>query len=103
MKYEWKAVEGANHPSITTHVVAGGEVYFLEIVEESTGAVTGTAWKEVPATFWEPGDVACVHEEAYEFLDAAKYALAKFDADAATHEREWEDKMSEHQNQLVGE
>jgi hypothetical protein len=78
---------------VIEHWHAEGEMFALEVQEQYGDVVVGTVWKRIPATFWEPEDVACVHEQTYESVNEAKFLLEKFDDDAADDLRKFEEAL----------
>lgn len=74
---------------------AEGDMFLLEVQEQYPDTVIGTVWRRIPATFWEPEDIACIEERIYESVNEAKFLLEKFDADELAIEREWEAKLDE--------
>lgn len=84
-KLSWEELE--SFPGVEQHWHAEGEMYNLEVQVQDDDTVVGTVWKRIPATFWEPEDVVCIHEQTYESANEAKFLLEKFDGDAADAER----------------
>lgn len=89
MEYVWTHAE-ERIPGVEKTLVCDGGMYALEVQVQEDRTVIATAWKPVPATFWEPGDMDCVIEKTYKSLNAAKRFLEKFDDEALTEERKYE-------------
>lgn len=80
---------------VTQVWTAEGDMYALEVQEQDDDTVVGTVWRRIPATFWEPEDVACVLEQTYESVNEAKFLLEKLDADELQAERENEARLEQ--------
>ncbi len=88
MKLEWIARDVFE--GVEEVWTADGDMFALEVQAQNDGSVVGTLWKRIPATFWEPEDIACVHEQNYESVNEAKFLLEKMDSDELEAEREYE-------------
>lgn len=73
-----------------------GEMYGLQVQVQVSGLIVGTVWKTIPATYWEPADVDCIHEQEFTNVDEAMVALEKYDDDAVAEEIRYDRMMSEH-------
>lgn len=73
---------------VTEVWTAKGDVFCLRVQEQDDDLVVGTVWKRIPATFWEPADIVCVHERIYESAGEAKFLLEMIDAEALLAEQE---------------
>jgi hypothetical protein len=93
MKLEWTA--GDAFEGVEEVWVADGDMFGLEVQAQDDGSVVGTLWKRIPATFWEPEDVMCAHEQNYGSVDEAKFLLEKIDSDELEAEREAEARLEQ--------
>jgi hypothetical protein len=92
-RLDWKQDEAFEGVTQAWH--AQGDMYLLEVQEQDNDTVVGTVWRRIPATFWEPEDVACVLEQTYESVGAAKFLLEKLDADELQAEQENEARLEQ--------
>jgi hypothetical protein len=90
-RLDWEQLEAFE--DVTAHWHARGEMFDLEVQEQYPDTVIGTVWKRIPATFWEPEDTVCIHEQTYESVNEAKFLLEKFDDDAADDLRKFEEAL----------
>jgi hypothetical protein len=67
---------------------AEGDMFILEVQVQDDDTVVGTVWRPIPATFWEPEDIACILEATYECAAEAKLLLEKYDAEELKAEQE---------------
>lgn len=80
---------------VTEVWTAEGDMFLLEVQEHADDTVVGTVWRTIPATFWEPSDMVCIHEQTYESVNEAKFLLEKLDADELRAERENEARLEQ--------
>lgn len=85
-RLDWKQRD--TYEGVTEIWVAEGDVFYLRVQEQDDDSVVGTVWKRIPATFWEPADIECVHERSYDSVGEAKFLLEKLDADELRAEQE---------------
>lgn len=88
MKIYWKT--GESFEGVTEVWIADGGMFGLEIQRQTDDTVVATAWRTIPATYWEPQDVECVFEKEYATIGEATRELEKFDAAAVKCEQELE-------------
>lgn len=87
-KLNWK--NEATFEGVDEVQIADGDAYAYEVQEHNNGEVVGTVWTEIPATRWEPADVAIVIEKSFESMGAAKAFLEQYDADAIAEDQRLE-------------
>lgn len=80
---------------VTQVWTADGDMYALEVQEQDDETVVGTIWRRIPATFWEPEDVVCIHERTYDTVNDAKCVLEKLDEDELRAEQENEARLEQ--------
>lgn len=93
IKLDWKA--GEIFDGVREVWCANGDMFALEVQMHDNDVVIGTAWRQIPATFWEPADAECVLELEYESTGAAKFALESFDSRVLQDEQELENLIEE--------
>lgn len=98
-RLDWKQRE--TFKGVTQVWTADGDMFGLEVQEQDDDTVVGTVWKRIPATFWEPEDVTCIHEQIYESVNEAKFLLEKLDADELAAELENEARLEESYRELA--
>jgi hypothetical protein len=75
---------------------AVGEMYGLEVQVQVSGLIVASAWKTVPATYWEPADAEYIYEKEFGSVDEAMVALEKYDDEAVAEEQRYDKMMAEH-------
>jgi hypothetical protein len=97
MKYT-KKQWGTREPfeGVIAEYFAIGDLFGLEVQVQTSGLIVGTVWKTIPATYWEPADVDCIHEQEFTNVDEAMVALEKYDDDAVAEEIRYDRMMSEY-------